>query len=154
VDGAPWYVTTRPRAWVQEPIPDWVKSRAPYSKGAHGDAVAWIQKRLVRYGYPITTFGTFGDVTQVFVSSHQAWNGLPATGIVDLTTLDSLARIPRRTPSGYTQLEGGVSIAHLTDKEKVDYLAYVFWKNANGLPMNKDPKGVNFVQIRGFLQDY
>ncbi len=153
---APSWTSPRPAQWPSVGSPPAV----PISRGASGPAVEWLQRRLVAYGYlPASLigsksagFGNFGPLSETRLSSFQAWNGLPATGIADGPTLAALARAPSTSRSGAALLEGGVRLDGLSEASMLAYLRRVYDLNNPGkVPFNSQPGGVNFIQIRGFL---
>lgn len=60
------------------------------SPGDKGDAVAVLQRTLIRAGHDISDDGAFGRMTALAVETVQARAGLPVTGIADAATLAAL----------------------------------------------------------------
>lgn len=61
-------------------------------KGNKGPNVQTVQMQLNKFGYGLTTDGIFGSGTEAAVSDFQSKHGLPATGIVDDATEETLAQ--------------------------------------------------------------
>jgi len=51
-------------------------------KGASGDEVTMLQKKLTQLGYEVTVDGTFGDLTHWGVTNFQAMFGYSIDGVV------------------------------------------------------------------------
>jgi hypothetical protein len=69
--------------------------RTLYARGAHGETVKAIQRALVSAGFdPRGIDGGFGKKTAAAVRAFQTTLRLPATGIVDEITWQSLMKIP------------------------------------------------------------
>ena len=69
--------------------------RTLYARGAHGETVKAIQRALVSAGFdPRGIDGGFGKKTAAAVRAFQTTLRLPATGIVDDITWQSLMKIP------------------------------------------------------------
>jgi|GEM_PF-2979000 peptidoglycan hydrolase-like protein with peptidoglycan-binding domain len=60
------------------------------AKGARSTAVADLQKALTAAGFPVSSTGYFGTMTEAAVRAFQAARGLPVTGVADLTTQQAL----------------------------------------------------------------
>jgi peptidoglycan hydrolase-like protein with peptidoglycan-binding domain len=150
--GGPAWILERPHLWENVTAPT-----GTFREGDSGDAVKWVQARLGEYGFSTIgdEDGTFGPVTERMLSSFQAWNGLDAAGVADARTIELLSRQPEKTAGGKARLEGGVSLTGLTEKQKLQYLRKLYdLNNAGGVARNRDPGGVNFVQIRGFAEGH
>jgi peptidoglycan hydrolase-like protein with peptidoglycan-binding domain len=57
-----------------------------------GDLVVWAQEHLFRAGQQVTIDGSYGSQTQTTVGQFQLATGLPATGMIDPSTWQSLLR--------------------------------------------------------------
>jgi hypothetical protein len=147
------------------------------SRGMKGPEVEWIQERLSLWGHFIRPEGkdfnppehigaldsnqSFGPMTEIAVSAFQAWNRMWAdqdnsyfsqhTGMVDEVTWNALAQDPEFTSTNKPKFPGGVALGRLSRAQLVDYLMQQYEKcNIGNIAFNRDPGGVNFVQIRGF----
>lgn len=174
VGGKPDYVRARPLVWERVDIPEGLVEAAaerPFQKGDLGAGPAWIRDRLEQYGYVSLSLEQremedklrpdieLDGWTELALASFQAWNGIEEEGLLPghagPQTLRALAGIPERTESGFSKLEGGdCTYASLqTEGDRAAFLMRLF-DEANvetNVPRNEDPEGVNFVQIRGFV---
>ncbi len=81
---------------------------------ADGEATATLQRRLLDLGFWLEgTDGTYGVTTRQAVMAFQKYNLLPATGIVDQATADSINAMPIRVVA--TAREGDLTEV---DKER------------------------------------
>ena len=69
---------------------DMEKPNVVIRKGMKGNAVEWLQNKLVKHGYILTVDGDFGTKTEKAVKSFQKKNGLVADGIVGPKTISVL----------------------------------------------------------------
>jgi peptidoglycan hydrolase-like protein with peptidoglycan-binding domain len=63
---------------------------ASIKKGATGDSVAEIQKRLVELGYLTSADGSYGPGTEQAIKNFQAANGLGTDGVVNENTYNKM----------------------------------------------------------------
>ena len=82
---APTSTTTTPAA-PTTPAPSSSGARPTLRRGSSGPDVVFLQKRLIAFGYYVSTDGRFGPMTESAVRSFQASNGLPADGVVGAMT--------------------------------------------------------------------
>jgi 3D (Asp-Asp-Asp) domain-containing protein len=115
-DNAAPQLPQSPQSVVQDKAAE--KTSEPIKLGSAGEEVKFIQKMLADYGFYSGDFdGVFGNGTLKAVQDFQAFNNLPADGIVGKDTLLSLRRAnsePSRysrsltmTASGYSRFDDG-----------------------------------------------
>lgn len=63
---------------------------SPIKKGATGDSVAEIQKRLVELGYLTSADGSYGPGTEQAIKNFQAANDLGTDGVVNENTYNKI----------------------------------------------------------------
>ena len=61
-----------------------IELATPVGKGTKGKAASRIQEWLNLHQFGLTVDSDSGRITEMSVSSFQAHNGLPSTGIVDV----------------------------------------------------------------------
>jgi peptidoglycan hydrolase-like protein with peptidoglycan-binding domain len=63
-------------------------------RGARGDLVVWAQQHLLAAAQPVTVNGRYDSATVRAVRSYQLASFLPATGVLDVATWQSLLARP------------------------------------------------------------
>ena len=71
-------------------VPEKESTFSPIKKGATGDSVAEIQKRLVELGYLTSADGSYGPGTEQAIKNFQAANGLGMDGVVNENTYNKM----------------------------------------------------------------
>jgi peptidoglycan hydrolase-like protein with peptidoglycan-binding domain len=104
--------------------------------GSSGYAVKLLQR-----GLGITADGIFGQQTQNAVKSFQSAHGLPATGVCDVTTWNTLFPAPStvikaNTPVRIDQMEQGLVADHVTEWYHVTAGSVSGWVDSQYVQLN------------------
>lgn len=125
------------------------------------DPARWVRRRLMASGH--LSFETADDSdleARRALASFQGWNLQPygestletVTGVADAETIWKLQETMRFGSRGHARAPGTVSLRGLDEEHTLRYLRHIFDEsNSSATPFDDSPWGVNFVQIRGFL---
>jgi len=100
-------------------VPELADAGLPLGRGAHGEAVRDVQRRLGALGHHLgdDPAGDFGAATEVAVADFQAQRGLPADGIVGPVTWAALVEAGWRLGDRFlyhrTPMQRGDDVAEL-----------------------------------------
>lgn len=87
-----------PAAASGSPLDPVRQGKMELGRGQKGEAVAEMQRKLTRAGYPLTADGDFGPGTEAALKRFQTDHGIAATGRLGRTTLAALDKVAPDQP--------------------------------------------------------